>query len=174
MAISFQTQGTSQKHKYVTPYKALGPNVIPNIVLNECAELMTLCLLYLFRVTLKSQFYSDEWRESIICVICQPGKAKYHIPKAYMPIILLNTMVKLLLAIVAKDMSFLAEKHSLLLKNHFCGRPGRTTTDSLHLLVDTIQAVWRRKQVVSVLFLNMEGAFSNAVTARLSHNLQKQ
>jgi hypothetical protein len=62
----------------------------------------------------------------------------------------------------------------LLPNTHFGGRPGRTTSDSLHLLTDTIKAAWRKKQVVSVLFLDIEGAFPNRVTERLLHNMRKR
>ena len=103
----------------------------------------------------------------------KPGKLRYDIPKAYWLIALLNTLAKLLSSIVAEGLSFLTEKHQLIPPMHFGGWPGRTTTDSLHLLVDTIKAVWRRRQVVSVLFLDIEGAFPNAVTPRLLHNLHK-
>jgi hypothetical protein len=57
--------------------------------------------------------------------------------------------------------------------NHFGGRPGRTTTDSLHLVVNKIKGAWRRKKVAVMLFLDIEGAFPNAVTDRLLHNMQK-
>ena len=66
----------------------------------------------------------------------------------------------------------LVKTHQLLPATHFRGRPGRSTTDSLHLLVDYIKAAWRRKQVVAVLFLDIEGAFPNAVTDHLLHNLR--
>ena len=80
-------------------------------------------------------------------------------PKAYCPIALVNTIVKLLSSIVVEDILHLVETHQLLPATHFGGRPGRSTTDSLHLLVDYLKAAWRRKQVVAVLFLDIEGAF---------------
>ena len=46
-------------------------------------------------------------------------------------------------------------------------------TDSLHLLVDTVKAAWWRRQVVSALFLDIEGAFPNVATDQLLHNLRK-
>ena len=64
--------------------------------------------------------------------------------------------------------------HGLLPATHFGGRPGRTTTNSLHLLTDTVKAVWHRKKVVSILFLDVEGAFPNAVTRHLLHNMRKR
>ena len=35
--------------------------------------------------------------------------------------------------------------------------------DTLHTLTYSIKDAWRKKQVVSVLFLDIEGAFPNAV-----------
>lgn len=63
------------------------------------------------------------------------------------------------------------EKHSLLLSTHFGGRPGRMTTDTLHTLTYNIKDTWRKCQVVSALFLDIEGAFPNAINKRLVHNL---
>ena len=40
--------------------------------------------------------------------------------------------------------------------------------------MDTVKATWFRKQVVSALFLDVKGAFLNAVTEQLLHNLRKQ
>jgi len=48
------------------------------------------------------------------------------------------------------------------------------TTDAVHTLVDKIKSAWRRGKVVSVLFLDVKGAFPNAVTDRLIHNLRKR
>ena len=98
-------------------------------------------------------------------------KANYNAPKSYCPITLYNTMGKLLTAIMMEDMVHLAEKHHLLPANHFGGRPGRTTTDSLHLVVNKIKGAWRCKKVAVMLFLDIEGAFPNAVTDHLLHNM---
>ena len=103
----------------------------------------------------------------------KPGKPCYDIPKAYQPIALLNTVAKLLYSIVAEEITHMVEKHQLLPANHFGGQPGQSTTDSLHLLVNTVKVAWRQKQVVAVLFLDIKGAFPNAVTTRLLHNLRK-
>jgi len=104
----------------------------------------------------------------------KPGKPRYDVPKAYRPVTLVNTMAKLLSSIIAEDITHLAEKHQLLPTNHFGGRPGCNMIDLLHLLVNTIKAAWRCKQVVSALFLNIEGAFLNAVTVCLLHNMRKR
>jgi Reverse transcriptase (RNA-dependent DNA polymerase) len=107
-------------------------------------------------------------------VLRKPGKASYSIPKSYRPIVLYNTIWKLLTAIITEDMVHMTEKFHLLPANHFSGRPGRTTTDSLHLVVDKIKGAWRQKNIAVMLFLDIEGAFPNTVTECLLHNMRKR
>jgi hypothetical protein len=83
-------------------------------------------------------------------------------------------MAKVLMAIVTEDILYMIEKESLLPTSHYGGRPGRITTDAVHVLVDKVKLAWRRGKVVSVLFLNVEAAFLNSVTDRVLHNLQRR
>lgn len=83
-------------------------------------------------------------------------------------------MANVLTVMVAENISQLVEWHQLLPNTHFRGRPGRTTMDAIHYLVHKIKSAWANDQVASVLFLDMEGAFPNAVTTRLIHNLKKR
>jgi len=156
------------------PYKAPGPDSIPNIVLTKCAELLTARLLSIFVAMFERTLMYKPWKTFTTVVLRKPGKPRYDIPKAYRPIALLNTMWKVLTTIVADQLTFVTEKHQLLPANHFGGRPGRTTTDAMHLLANTIKASWRAGKVTSALFLDIEGAFPNAVLSRLEHNLRKR
>jgi len=89
----------------------------------------------------------------------------------YRPIVLLNTMWKVIMAIVVSHITFYTKKYQLLPTNHFRGHPGRTTTDAIHLLTNKVKAAWRKQEVVLVLFLDIKGAFPNANPTRLVHNL---
>ena len=71
-------------------------------------------------------------------------------------------------------MSHIIETHHLLPTTHFGGRPGRSTTDSLHLLKATVKNAWCMHKIASALFLNIEGAFPNTVTECLLHNMRHQ
>jgi ribonuclease HI len=156
------------------PYKAPGLDGIPNIVLMKCANSLVDRLLPIYKAMLENAWYYDPWKISTTVVLRKPGKLRYDTPKAYRPIALLNTLAKVLTAIVTDVMTYYTEKYQLLPANHFGGRPGRTTTDAVHLLVHKIKDAWRKRQVAAVLFLNIEGAFPNAVTNRLLHNLRKR
>jgi len=63
---------------------------------------------------------------------------------------------------------------NLLPPTHFGGRPARTTSNALHYLIYKIKDVWRKQQVTSVLFLDIEGAFPNTVNEQLIRNLTKR
>jgi len=157
----------------LSPYKAPGPDGIANIVFQRCRQLSNY-LLPLFNAAVKLCTHYDPWRESVTVILRKPGKPDYSVPKAYRPIALLNTTAKLLSSIVTDRASYILEAHNLLPATHFGGRPGRTMEDSLHLLESTIRNAWRQGKVVSALFLDIEGAFPNAVTKCLIHNLRKK
>ena len=67
---------------------------------------------------------------------------------------------------------YYAESQNLLPPNLFGGQAGQTPTDTVHLLVNQIKGEWRKGKVVSALFLNIKGAFSNTVNEQLIHNLK--
>jgi len=114
------------------------------------------------------------WKEFTTVVLRKPGKSSYSMPKAFRPITLLNTMWKVIIVIIANHITYYMEKHQLLPANHFSGCPRHTTSDAIHVLTNKIKAAWRKQEVVSVLFLDIEGTFPNANPTRLVHNLQKR
>lgn len=77
-------------------------------------------------------------------------------------------------SIIAEQLTFYSEKHQLLLPQHYGGFPARTTSDAIHALIYKIKDTWRKKKVVSVLFLDIKGAFPNAVNSKLLQNMKKR
>ena len=155
-------------------YKAPGPDGIPNIVLTKNADVLVDRLYPIYIAMLDKNLHYSPWKTFTTVVLCKPGKPHYDVLKAYQLIALLNTMWKVLTAIVTDQITFLTEKHHLLPKNHFGGHPGRTTTDMMHLLTLRIKATWHAGKVAAVLFLDIKGVFPNAVPKRLVHNLRKR
>src|SRR5271168_4615466 len=158
----------------LSPYKTPGPDGIPNIVLQKCVDLLIKRLIRIYRAVMELDVYYDPWKEFTTVVLRKPGKPSYEVPKAHRPIVLISTMAKVLTAMVAENLSKMIERYHLLPKTHFGGRPGRSTADAVHYLVEKVCTAWRNKRVVSVLFLDVEGAFPNAATVRLIHNLKRR
>lgn len=158
----------------LSPFKAPGPDGISNSVFIHCRDALVPYLLPIFRAVFTLRTYYDPWKEFTTVVLRKPGRSNYALTKSYRPIALLNTTCKLLTAIVTEQLSHIVESNNLLPPMHFGGRPKRSTTDSLHLLTSTVKNAWRSGQVASALFLDIEGAFPNAVTDRLLHNMRKR
>ena len=76
-------------------------------------------------VSLDLGYHLKRRRSAKIVVLRKPGKSDYSIPEAYHPFSLLNTVSKLLEAVMARRLSYLSEKRNLLPDTQLGGRPGR-------------------------------------------------
>lgn len=162
--------------KSTPPFKAAGPDGIINQVLHITASQMAPHLTRIFNTSLKLGYCPAHFRQSTTTVIKKPGKSDYTIPKAYRPIALLNTIGKIMDAIIAKRISYITEKHQLLPETHIGGRKGRSTEHALHAIIEKIYESWNapRSQIASLLLLDVSGAFDNVSHDRLVHNLRKR
>ena len=161
----------SRQISRLQPYKAPGEDGIPNVVLKQTSELIIPYLIQIFRAVFKLGTYSDSWCSWNTIVLHKLGKPRYDTPNAHQPITLMNMIGKLLSAIVAEDITYMCERYGLLPDMHFGGRPGKNTSDVMHFLTNRIKGAWRQHRVAAVLFLDIEGAFLNAVMERLLHNM---
>ncbi|KAG5726185.1 hypothetical protein E4T56_gene14731 [Termitomyces sp. T112] len=121
------------------PFKALGTDGVPNVVLKHCMDTLIDHLHFIFCTVFELGVYHNLWLVSTTLVLCKPGKPAYDVAKAYCPIGLLNTLGKLLSTLIATDLSFLAEKHSMLPAHQLGGCPGWNTSDALHLITNRIK-----------------------------------
>jgi len=134
-------------------YKAPGLDGIPNAMLIQCTDLIIPYLRPLYQVIFKLGVYPNSWKGSMMVILKKPGKSNYSQPNAHKLVILINTIGKVLSACIVEDLTSMVKEHGLLPSNHFRCRPGRTTMDSLHYVAKIIKDAWRRKEVVSTLFL---------------------
>lgn len=77
-------------------------------------------------------------------------------------------------SIVANRLSWAAETFELLPKGHMGGRKGTSPEHALHLLLELIHAAWNKKEVATLLLLDVTGAFDNVSQTLLLHNLHKR
>lgn len=156
------------------PYKAVMADDIANVVLKEAKTILIPYLAPIYRSTFHLNHYPAHWKVYDSLVLRKPGRTDYTVPKSYRPIVLLKTLGKPLSMAVAEDISYIVEKHDLLPKCHFGARPGRATTDAIHLLVKYIQDAWRAGKVVSALFLDVKGTFPSVDVQRLKHEMRRR
>ncbi|OJT13951.1 hypothetical protein TRAPUB_9490 [Trametes pubescens] len=154
------------------PDKAPGPNGIINRVYKVAAPFLVPHLGPLFRATFSLNYYPDQWKVFKTVVLRKPGKPDYCIPKAHRPIALMDSLSKILSACVAEELSYQAEHLHMLPATQFGGRPGRCTTDNLHLLVDDTKKAWRAGEVVAACFLDIKSAFPSVSPQILAHDMR--
>lgn len=88
---------------------------------------------------------------------------------------LLNTLGKFLKAIIAQRISYAVETKGLLPKTYLGGRRGISTDHAIHIIINRIKLAWGKGSlVVSLLLLDVLGAYDNVSHARLLHNLRKR
>jgi len=112
---------------------------MPNIMLIKCADLLIPHLGPLYQVTCKLDVYPTSWRDSVTIMLRKPGKAYYTALHSHWPVTLLNTIMKVLSACIAEDLTHVVETHGLLPSNNFGSRPGCTTMDSLHYVAKFVK-----------------------------------
>lgn len=158
------------------PIKAPGPDGIINKVLHTIAHQITPHLTRVFNQSLRIGYCPLHLRQSTTAVIRKPDKDDYTAPKAYRPIALLNTVGKLMDAIIAKRISYATEAYQLLPSTHIGGRKGRSTDHAVHIITEKIYEAWNSPEetVASLLLLDVSGAFDNVSHARLLHNLRRR
>src|SRR5271168_2650149 len=160
--------------KRLKPHKAPGMNGIPNSILTNCADILTPYLGPIFRATFDLEHYPKQWKKYITVAVRKPGKPDYTIANAYRPIALFDTMAKVLSSCVKDILEHHTDKLHLLPATQFGGRAGCTTTDSLHLLNSFVKNAWRKKHEAIGLFLDVKGAFPNAVIPCLVHDMRQE
>src|ERR1700709_2313532 len=68
------------------PYKAPGPDGIPNVVLINCANLISSHLEAIYDAIFAHDIYPSSWKQFTTIVLRKPGKPDYTNPNAYRPI----------------------------------------------------------------------------------------
>jgi Reverse transcriptase (RNA-dependent DNA polymerase) len=156
--------------------KAPGPDGIPNRALKEGSSELVKPLTMLFNQCLEIGYCPTHFKESTTIVLRKPGKSDYTEPKAYRPIALLNTIGKILDKVLASRMLYLVERYKLLPITHTGGRRASSCEHALHLCIEKIYSAWQSNSqpTVSMLLLDVSGAFDNVSHQRLIHCLKKR
>ncbi len=116
--------------------KAPGPDQIPNEVIKVIMPEITGHLEQIFNDSLSISYYPAHFRKSVIVILRKlGGNRDYTNPKNDRHISLLNTIGKIMEAIIAARISYMATTHELLPTTHFGGRSGSCIETAIHHLL---------------------------------------
>ena len=156
------------------PNKAPGADGITNDILQQTLDILLPSLHKLFSACLQLGYCPRHFKETVTVVLWKQGKDDYTQPKAYRLIALLNTLGKALEAVIANRLAYLAESHDFLPSRHTGGRKLASTEHAVHFLNQRIHQAWAEGKVVSLVMLDVSGAYNNVCRERLLHNLRKR
>ena len=144
-------------------WKATWSDSIPNAVFIYAREQLVQYLGPIYRATDTLKVYPEDWKVTETLILRKPGKPDYTSMGAWRPIVLTNSYARLLNSCKTEDLVIMCKKNGVLPMNHFGGRPGRATTDSIHLVVKLVKDAWRKGEVASLLCLDVKAVFPSAV-----------
>jgi endonuclease/exonuclease/phosphatase family metal-dependent hydrolase len=155
--------------KHLPTKKAPGPDSIANEALLRLNETTVGCLAKALSRSLTDGTIPPSLKESDTIVLRKERKQDYSLPSSYRPIALENTLAKLLEKIVADRLSQMAEDFNLLPWAQMGARRKRSTLSAIELLTTCAQTAWRGRRggVLSMLCLDIKGAYDNVSHARL-------
>ncbi|KOC17506.1 putative reverse transcriptase [Aspergillus flavus AF70] len=157
------------------PDKAPRPDAVPNKVWHELCKVPVFLerATTLFNASIKTGHNPRHFQTSTTVALRKGGPRDYRKPKSYRPVALLNTFDKILESIIATRIAWALEKHKLLRRTHLGGRKGVSTDHVIQLILDNIYRAWGQGKKVSMVLLDVSGAFDNVSHARLLFNLRQ-
>jgi hypothetical protein len=162
--------------KRASPWKAPGRDGIPTGFLKACGEPLCRTLARLAQASLKLEYFPQRFRDARVTVLRKPGKttAQLQLAGGWRPIALLNTVGKVIEAIVAERIADAAEANNFLPANQMGNRRNRSAELAVRLLTDQIRTAWAYNATASLLQLDIKGAFDRVCHLRLLDTLRKK
>ena len=154
--------------------KASESDEISNELLKMLTNTISAHLVTLFNACMKHEIHFIRYKETKTIALRKSEKDDYMKSGAYRPIALLNTIGKVLKAIMVSRLSDLAERHTLLSDAQMRVRKDWSTETALQLITEQVHTIWKQRthKVITILCLNQEEAFDNVRIERLIHNLK--
>jgi ribonuclease HI len=128
----------------------------------------------LFQGCLASGYHPKAFREAEVVMIPKPGRRDLTSPRSWRPISLLSCLGKGLERLVAGRLAW-ASIHYGVLHPQQCGAlPKRSAVDLVAALIHDIEEAFAKDQVVTLVTMDIQGAFDTVMRNRLTARLREQ
>ena len=155
--------------------RAPGATGVPNSFLKAMGPRLAAALSLITQACLDWEYYPTAFKTARTVVLRKPGKGDYQVPKAWRPVALLETLGKVVESVIAYCVRGFAKSMGLLPEAQMGARQGRSTETAIASLLARIRAAWDSGgAVVSVLALDVSGAFDRVLKERLTWTLHQR
>ena len=122
---------------------------------NECLN----TIIYIANACINLGYWPSHFKISTMVVISKPNKKSYDSPKSFRPIILLNTVGKLIKKVIGERLQFNTVSNDFIHLSQLGGLKFKSTTNTGVTLTHTIQAGWVKNLSTSTLAFNITQFF---------------
>ncbi len=167
--IQVTVEGVEKLLINIKPYKACGPDSIPNMVLSKCASELAPALACIFQKSLNSGILPDDWLKANVSSAYKKGDK--HLAENYRPISLTSVSCKLLEHIICKHLMTHLESNNILSNLNHGFRSGYSCETQL---LTTLHDLFRSHDLghqIDVAILDFSKAFDMVPHKRLLHKL---
>ena len=118
-------------------------------------------------------FWLEYFKVSATVIIPKPNKPSYNNPKVFQPIVLLNTLSKVIEKVIAERIQFIVASNDFLHPSQLGGLKFKSTLDAGIALTHIIRLGWSKGRSTSTLAFNISQFFPSLNHHFLVHILEK-
>ncbi|KAE8218636.1 hypothetical protein CF326_g9121, partial [Tilletia indica] len=157
------------------PKKAAGPDEVSFLTLRRLWPVAKDSMVTLMATGLRLGWHPRLFRQATLVALKKGGTRDPAQPRSYRLISLLPCLGKVLEKVVARRLTYYAQKYGWVPPEQFGGMPGRSTDDAALTLVHDVEAGWakRTQRTTSALAFDVKGAFDATHGQRLVHQLYR-
>ncbi|CAK1577839.1 unnamed protein product [Parnassius mnemosyne] len=158
----FTKQEIAHIFKNMSPKKAPGADGLTSDICQVAFETNPEVLQALYNKCLMLGYFPKTWKKATIKVIPKPNREDYSQPKSYRPIGLLPVLGKILEKLFVNRVQWQLGKQDRMSHRQYGFTPQRSTEDALYDSITIIKQGLKKKALVVIVSLDIEGAFDNA------------
>jgi hypothetical protein len=128
----------------------------------------------IFQRCLEMNHFPGQWKLAEVAMIPKVGKTDRTSPRSWRPIALLSCIGKGLERTVARRIAWTAMTHKILSPQHGGALPKRSAIDLTAAFTHDTEAAWVQGQHVTMVTLDVQGAFNALLKNRLLHRMAQQ
>jgi ribonuclease HI len=133
------------------------------------------CLVHrLYEGCLTTGYHPKPFREAEVVMIAKPGRRDLSTPRAWRPISLLSCLGKGLERLIARRLAWASIHYGVLHPQQAGALPKRSAVDLVAALIHDIEEAFARKQVATLVTMDIQGAFDTVLRNRLILRLREQ
>lgn len=151
-----------------------GNDEIPASILKIAWPVLKDRIIRLFQRCYDLGTHPTVFKHAEVVILPKSGRRDRSSPKSYRPIALLSCLGKGLERLLARRVSYFAQRLKILAPNQCGAVQNRSAVDLTTALACDIQSAWDNRRCAGLLTLDVQGAFDGVLKGRLLHRLKQQ